>query len=320
MNKFNNLRKWLKLENDNIRMFEKNSRGIYSINDIKKGERIMEIPEKYILEYSNINNFEITEKLNNTNSYFAIYLLLESFNKKSYWKIYLDSLPKNLSEYIYFFNSDKLSQLKNTSIMCSKTYNFLEHMKYIKKDCITLYKWIIKKKLLDKNLMDYDSFFKLFLKFRIYICSRIFSYTKNNNEENGIVPYADLLNHSQNPNTTWYYDDTKNVFVVESTKNIKKNTEIYDSYGQKTNIQLIMYYGFSIKNNKFSKLNFIHENKLFTLDYNTDKELITQKNIINKLKKILDHHTKKIKDNEIKDNNILNIYSDEINIIKKFIK
>ena len=38
------------------------------------------------------------------------------------------------------------------------------------------------------------------------------------------------------------------------------------------------------------------------------------------LKKILEHHTTKIKNNEIKDNNILNIYNDEINLIKKILQ
>jgi len=316
MNNFNNLRKWLQLEDDNIRMFKKESRGLYSINDIKEGERIMEIPEKYILELSKIKNPKILEKLNNTNSYVAFYLLLESLNKESYWKVYLDSLPEDLNEYIYYYDKDKLSQLKNTTIMCSKTYNFIIHMKNIKKDCMVLYK------TLKNHKMEYDDFFKLFLKFRIYICSRIFSYDKNNNDnENGIVPYADLLNHSQNPNTKWYYDNIKDVFVVEATKNIKKNTEIYDSYGSKTNMQLLMYYGFTIKNNKLSELKFIYKNELLTIDYNTNIiELFTDKDVIHKLRKILEHHNTKIKNGEIKDNNILNIYNDEIKLIRKILK
>jgi hypothetical protein len=161
----------------------------------------------------------------------------------------------------------------------------------------------------------------LIVNFETAYCSRIFSYDKNNINENGIVPYADLLNHSQNANTTWYYDNTKNVFVVEATENIKKKTEIYDSYGHKTNMQLLLYYGFTIKNNKLSELNFVYKNKLLTIHYNTNiTELIADKNVINKLKKILEHHTTKIKNNEIKDNNILNIYNDEINLIKKILQ
>lgn len=336
MENFLNLQKWLHKKNDNIKMFDKDSRGLYSTKDIKKGERIMEIPENFILELGKINDINLSNRLNNTNSYIAMYLLLESLKKRTYWKIYLDSLPKNLDEYIYFYDKDKLSELKNTSIMCEGTYNFIVHMKNIKEDCKIIYEWINNqklKKLLKK--MNYNKFFKLFLKFRIYICSRIFSYTKHNREENGLVPYADLLNHSEDPNSTWYYDDKKEVFVVEATKNIKKEEEIYDTYGSKTNMQLIMYYGFSIKNNKLSELNFVHRNRLFTINYDSNiKELMRNSNIINynkdtdkfsegsvkgKIKKLLEHHVKKIKGGKISDDNILNIYNDEINLIKNIL-
>ena len=311
MENFNKLKKWLNKENDNIHMFDKESRGLYSTYDIKNDDRIMEIPEKYILEYSNINDKKITRKLNNSNSFFAIYLLLKSLKKKTFWKTYIESFPENLDEYIYYYDKEKLSQLKHTTIMCNETYNFKIHFKNIKEDAKILYKW---SSLKDK--MDYEIYFKLFLKFRIYVCSRIFGYDKNNIEENGMVPYADLLNHSQKPNTTWFFDDSKKVFVVKATKNIPKNTEIFDSYGSKTNIQLIMYYGFSINNNKYSELNFVHKDILYTIDYKTNIKNITKKSGISKMEKILEHHLKKIENGEIKDNNILNIYNDEINIIK----
>lgn len=319
MNNFNKLKKWLNKDKDNLRMFNKESRGIYSIKDIKSGERILEIPEKYMLEFSKIDNTKLSNKLYNTNSYVAYYLLLESLKKKSYWKIYLDTLPTILDEYIYYYDKVKLSQLKNTSMMCSKTYNYTEHIKNIKKDSKIIYKWFIKNDinnnmLINNKINNEKDFFELFLKFRIYICSRIFGYDKKNNIECGMIPYADLFNHSENSNTTWYYDDNKKVFVVEAIKNIKKNHEIYDTYGDKTNIELILYYGFSIKNNKYSELNFILNNNLITLNYN-NKNFIIDEKIKKKIKKILEHHIKKIESGEITDNNILNIYNDEINII-----
>ena len=38
MDSFDKLRTWLKVKNDNLRMFEKNSRGLYSTKDIQKGQ------------------------------------------------------------------------------------------------------------------------------------------------------------------------------------------------------------------------------------------------------------------------------------------
>ena len=50
-----------------------------------------------------------------------------------------------------------------------------------------------------------------------------------------------------------------------------------------------------------------------------DKESKKEK-IIKKLKDILESHQYKLKENKIVDNNILNIYNDEISIIKKILR
>lgn len=47
-----------------------------------------------------------------------------------------------------------------------------------------------------------------------------------------------------------------------------------------------MYYGFSIKNNKFSKLNFIYDGHLFTADYKSTVETLLEENNLKKIKKI----------------------------------
>lgn len=319
MDNFNKLKKWLKLENDNLRMNEDGFRGIYSIKDINKGDIIMKISDKYLIEHSNINKNHLSNKLYNSNSLIATYMLLQSLKKESHWKIYLDSLPKTLDEYIYYYDKDKLNTLKNTSMMCKGVYNFNKHIKNIIGDSKIIYKYLLKKNKLTDEIKEYNDFYKLFLKFRILVCSRIFGYTKNSKHETGMIPYADLLNHSQNPNTTWMYDDKMKAFIVIAIKNISKQTEIYDSYGSKTNIQLMMYYGFSIKDNIYSNLNFMHNGNMIELDNNSIKQSLSN-DIIQKLHKILKYHEHVIKSESITDNNILNIYNDEIRIIKNIIK
>jgi hypothetical protein len=171
---------------------------------------------------------------------------------------------------------------------------------------------------------NYKDFFPVFLKYRILVCSRVFGYNKYNEEELGLVPYADLLNHSDKPNTKWYFDDDLDAFVVVATKDIKKNSEIYDSYGAKTNFELMLYYGFSIKNNPYSTLNFMIDDVLVEADHDSKlKELysygVSERTIKNKLKSILKDHESKMKKNNITDNNIINIYNDEVSIIKKLL-
>ena len=65
-----------------------------------------------------------------------------------------------------------------------------------------------------------------------------------------MIPYADLLNHSNCPNTEWYFDDESDCFIVRSTTPILAGEEIFDTYGNKSNDILYMYYGFTISDNK----------------------------------------------------------------------
>ena len=319
MNNFNKLREWLHLENDNLMMNEDGFRGIYSTKDIYKDDIIIEIPDKNLIQYSNIKKNRIESKLYNTNSSIAMYMLLQSLTKNSYWKNYLDTLPKSLDEYIYYYDEKKINLLKHTSMMCKSVYNFNTHMKNIINDSKIIYNYLLNKNKLCDEIKDYDNFYKLFLKFRILACSRIFGYMKNSEHDTGMVPYADLLNHSENPNTTWKYDDSKKAFIVIATKYIPKKTEIFDSYGNKSNVQLMMYYGFSIKDNKNSSLFVKNKHNLIELNYNNSSKPLS-KDDIHKLKKILKHHEYIIKNKHINDINILNIYNDEIQIIKTNLK
>lgn len=327
MQSFDKLKEWLNVNNDNIFMFEKGSRGLYSKKDIKQNEIIMRIPSKYIIHYSKVKNKYISDKISNINSLMASYLYVKSLKNESFWTPYLKSMPQRIDEYIYYYDKKKLSLLNNTSIMCKDTYNFKIHMKNIVNDSKIIHKWLSEKELLHQDHKKYIDFYPIFLKFRILVCSRIFGYNKNGEKESGLVPYADLLNHSEDPNTTWYFNDESNSFEVSATKDIPSYSEIYDSYGNKNNIDLIMYYGFSIKNNKFSKLNFIYDGNLFVADYESTIDTLMNQNMLKKnkkkdliikLKSILINHESKIK--SINDENIVNIYNDDISIIRNILK
>jgi hypothetical protein len=52
------------------------------------------------------------------------------------------------------------------------------------------------------------------------------------NSKIGVIPfgYACIYNHKDNPNTTWFIEDQ--YFFVKATKPIKKDEEIFVTYGQ----------------------------------------------------------------------------------------
>lgn len=51
-------------------------------------------------------------------------------------------------------------------------------------------------------------------------CSRIFGITIKGVKTDGFVPYADMLNHRRPRQTTWYYSDEKEGFVIEACDDI----------------------------------------------------------------------------------------------------
>jgi hypothetical protein len=160
----------------------------------------------------------------------------------------------------------------------------------------------------------YEKFRNLFIRFRIIVGSRIFGYDKNNFEESGMVPYIDMINYSPEPNTTWYFDESIDSFVLKAIEKIPKNNEIYDDYGVKSNAEFFLYYGFTILDNPCTtlKLNVNGVILEVTKYYNGDLSLF-----YDKLREIHNHHIRLLP--TIKDINILNIYKDEIDIIKNLI-
>jgi histone-lysine N-methyltransferase SETD3 len=81
------------------------------------------------------------------------------------------------------------------------------------------------------------------------VSSRIFGITVNGVKTDGFVPYADMLNHKRPRQTTWYYSDERQGFIIEACDDIPRGMEVYDSYGKKCNSRFFLNYGFINLNN-----------------------------------------------------------------------
>ena len=53
-----------------------------------------------------------------------------------------------------------------------------------------------------------------------------------------------MFNTETPKNALWYYDDSKNGFIVEAYTDIKKNEQVFDSYGKKCNYRFFLNYAF----------------------------------------------------------------------------
>jgi len=317
MGTLNRLKKWLGIK-DTLKMFERDERGIYTTEPIKEGNIVIKIKSKYLLEYQQIYQIYTIDDIEEANSLVAFYLTKLYLDKDEFWSPYINTLPENLKEFPYYWNVQELNYLKSTSFYSGVEINYPAHLETIQTDFDIIYQYNTVNSIIEN--CSKDELWNIYIRFRILVGSRIFGYLKYGIETSGMVPYIDLLNHSGDQNTIWYWDDKLDAFILMATRNINKGEEITDNYGLKTNIELLLYYGFTINPNSSSTLSFnLNDiNYTFSLQYDLMKlEQLETKykcELKKKLEKIYSNHKNKI--SNIKNTNIQNIYKDEMNIIK----
>ena len=136
------------------------------------------------------------------------------------------------------------------------------------------------------------------------------------------MPFLDLLNHDNDYNSWFYYNEKRNGFCLFAIKDIEKNEEIMISYGRFNNIYLYSMCGFTIKNNvykssihleindtKFVLFENVNESEIMkVINFFKPKNIMTKKNLIIK---IIESLRKKIDEYE----NYIQIYQENKNIV-----
>jgi len=100
--------------------------------------------------------------------------------------------------------------------------------------------------------------FEDFKRIRTLVNSRIFGTYINGEEDDSMVPFADMFNYKwQTSMIRWKYDNDMKAFTVIANEEIKRGEEVYLSYGHKDNRSFFLFYGFVIDDNEnnFAYLN-----------------------------------------------------------------
>ncbi|AGO12709.1 AaceriADR237Cp [[Ashbya] aceris (nom. inval.)] len=66
-------------------------------------------------------------------------------------------------------------------------------------------------------------------------------------------PIIDLLNHSPGKNVTWAYDEEAAAVTFSTAETVEPGEELYNNYGDKSNDELLLNYGFVLPNNEHDK-------------------------------------------------------------------
>jgi len=244
--KYENYMNWLKLNGAEIQKckivyYSSNYRGINSTGKIKNNEVIMRIPLKLIITENMGRETVIGKKIIANNLCFkfdyaifcTIFHLEELYKNNSFWKPYLDMLPQDMSNFPIFFTEEEKKMLLGTGIneasmiisnLCEEEYNK------------------IKKIAQEIEVFGLNQYLKMY----ILMSSRMFSLNIPPTPLAANVPFADMCNYNylHIHQTCWEWCNSDKTFCVMAKRNIQRNQPIFESYGEKSNFNLLLYYGF----------------------------------------------------------------------------
>jgi hypothetical protein len=277
-------------------------RGLVTLEDISENSIIFSIQEDSIINKNNffeLPKYHLYKKDISEPTLFALYLYYNSYKIKEY----IDFLPDDINNFAY---SQYLLLSKEQQELLKNTYTGKQLIKYnnveVLDDINTCKNYL-------PEFNDKEKFEKL-VKLKILVLSRLFLYTRS---KLGLVFFVDLLNHNNNNNCSWTYDNLNNNFQIISNRNIAKGEELYINYGNKSNLENYLIYGF-ISNPKINDLYISINNLEFNLK-STKEEFLY--NIKNKNKSYwhnkIDNISKLINNNL--DNNLIKLLEFEKDIL-----
>jgi len=263
-----------------IKHYSNTFRGVIASTNIQKNKCIMSIPRKCIITTLLAKESKICKELLqnrkptdvfSNHTWIALYLIQEKNNPDSFWKPYLDILPTHFMSFPHYFDSSTLSTLSNSFVLDMIT----ARNSNLQKEYNILYKYI--PSFQDNVTLD------MYIWARIVVITRVFHIQLQKNvSTQGLVPMADMLNHTLEPTTHWKFEPEKNSFTIMSTSFQKKGIEVYDTYGPKCNSRYLVNYGFTQENNIHSQaVLFLHPEKILTeydCSYKEQKMKLLQEN------------------------------------------
>ena len=243
------------------------NRFIIAKEKIKKGEKILFIPDKVLISRINKIVYNVcVDGYGKEDGYeydcLVYFMTIDKFNPKSLFKPYYDYLPTfNKSDFIFDFSEEELEMFKGTGItdgIRSYIHFYNRALEPVKEKL---------KKFAEDNNIKYENILAEFKYNFNLVATRNFGRPGSYCDLNTMVPFLDLLNHSDKNNTFWYYEDSDEGYTLIADRDIEKNEEITDSYGKYHNSLLYRTYGFVIPGNIYHDYVYVNiKGESFTLN------------------------------------------------------
>jgi hypothetical protein len=217
------------------------SRGVVCNEDLPENFVFLKLPASLLLNSSNSLNFQTHIK---TKSGFnvsdwaplAVSIVLEQTDSNSFWKPYLDILPPQI-ELPCLWPPEDLDFLKSAKIFKAIQRDFSR----IERKIALLLK--------DTTFVGTENIWREYRK----ACSVISSYSFCDGKIVSMVPFADLLNHRTGLNNARLFFK-RDGLVMKTIKSCKRGDQLYNTYGDLGNSELLLQYGFIDSDNPFTQI------------------------------------------------------------------
>lgn len=226
---------------------------------------------------------KLAKQISNPNALTQLYLSKIKFTNDSneFFKPYLDILSLHLNQ-PYFWSLDELDLLKGTDLLIILKSNLIklfnewdqliqileiennEDLKSLADNSENIIKYIQENvtKLHKGDVKWYN--FISYVWSNCIFTSRAFpeliisDHKVSNLQQAFLYPIVDLLNHHNDQKVKWTYTEGNLNFISKELDQIKANDELYNNYGDKSNEELLLGYGFVQETNN-------HDNSRLTL-------------------------------------------------------
>lgn len=243
----------LRVESDTVEDFEICGRGLIARKEIVQGENIVRVPSELVMTREAAQRVLGPSVIpDSLNEYLAIAMLLmheRALGDASFWAAYIQLLPttEDVGQ-TWTWSDEELGMLTGSGILDSTASLKAK----VRREHEMILSEIVTPNGLDPAAYAFEHF--------EWAMSMLFSRAIDLREVGALalVPYADLLNHSPYAASYFYYEKVPLSKLREvclySDRAYAKNDQVLISYGQKSNAELLLLYGFVVDRNLFDEV------------------------------------------------------------------
>jgi len=245
---------------------ESSGRGLLARRDINDGDNLLKVPIKLCLTKASARKALGKDALpREINEYLAVacHLIHERYvlGEKSFWKPYIDVLPETEEVNPTFTWSDEDLAFLNGSpvIAATKSLQMKLRREY---DALLGGEDGLCNRFPDRFPKEHYTYENWIWAFTMLFSRAIRLRSLAEGETLAMVPYADLINHSPfsqayidaQEGGDWLFSSGEEEVILYADRGYRRMEQIYISYGQKSNAELLLLYGFAVERNPYNSV------------------------------------------------------------------